>query len=106
MTTGTANLGKTITCPCGRMTAANVQYIVCDQCPQGVRADAEMAQFYANPENLNTLGPGIPIKPRRLDHMMSIRFDPDLIIAAQDAANAADVTLSNFIRSAVRRALG
>lgn len=70
--------------------------------------DAEFYQSHKDDESLwgppereVVLGSGVLVEPRRLDHIASIRFDPDTIALLRDAANRLGVTTSEYIRRLV-----
>lgn len=69
------------------------------------KTDDEAAAFYANPENLRVAGPGRKRKHPNLTSMGSVRFPPEAIEAVKTVASEEGMTVSSWIRRAVRRAL-
>ena len=45
------------------------------------------------------------IEPRSLDHMVSARFEPNLVVAMRERATALGITMSQLIREAAWRYL-
>ncbi len=45
-------------------------------------------------------GSGVPVEPRRLDQMVSVRLDPDVVRELRAIATARNTTLSSVLRDA------
>ena len=67
--------------------------------------DKEAAEFYADPANQRPAGPGRKRRPARLTSHVPVRFDRDVIEAVKIVADRDGMTVSSWIRRAVRDAL-
>jgi len=65
----------------------------------------EEYEYYARPENQEPQGPARRRKAR-LGTPVPVRFPPELLAEARDAADADDRSLSSWIRRAVEHELG
>jgi uncharacterized protein (DUF4415 family) len=45
-------------------------------------------------------GSGVPVEPRKLDHMVSVRLDPDVVRELRAIARSRNTTLSAVLRDA------
>src|SRR5579859_5636381 len=61
------------------------------------------AEFYANPENREPVGPARRPRHRQLTSHVPVRFDPLTIAAIRMLAWRAGISVSSWIRTAVER---
>lgn len=65
--------------------------------------DEEAMEFYADPENQRTAGPGVRRSGPALSTHVRVRFSPEMIAAVKRFADEDHSTVSTWIRKVVAR---
>lgn len=65
--------------------------------------DHEAYEFYADPANMVTAGPGRKRRMPLKTAILSVRFDPAVLERVERLADAGGISVSNWVRAAVNR---
>lgn len=65
--------------------------------------DAEAQRFYEDPSNLEPVGPPRRLPGRALTRHVPVRFPPELVEQVQGLADEEGLTVSAWVRRAVKR---